>query len=220
MAKDIKFNLEAREAMKQGVDQLANAVKVTLGPKGRNVILEKKFGAPQITKDGVTVAKEVELADAFQNAGAQLVKSVASKTGDDAGDGTTTATVLAQAIVREGLKNVAAGANPMDLKRGIDKDVAAVVESIKKQMKLASDQQTIGLVAYYRFDDAGKTIEDFMHPHPAQLGDDPAAYALAVTCVSSATVPLSMASHMSSSVIIFVTLAMGSLSREFSSYNT
>ena len=130
MAKDIKFNIDAREQMKQGVDQLANAVKVTLGPKGRNVILEKKFGAPQITKDGVTVAKEVELADAFQNAGAQLVKSVASKTGDDAGDGTTTATVLAQAIVREGLKNVAAGANPMDLKRGIDKAVAVVVENI------------------------------------------------------------------------------------------
>ena len=133
MAKDIKFNIEAREQMKQGVDQLANAVKVTLGPKGRNVILEKKFGAPQITKDGVTVAKEVELADPFQNAGAQLVKSVASKTGDDAGDGTTTATVLAQAIVREGLKNVASGANPMDLKRGIDKAVAAVVENIKTQ---------------------------------------------------------------------------------------
>ena len=134
MAKEIKFNIEAREQMKQGVDQLANAVKVTLGPKGRNVIIEKKFGAPHITKDGVTVAKEIELADAFQNAGAQLVKSVASKTGDDAGDGTTTATVLAQSIVSVGLKNVAAGANPMDLKRGIDKAVAKVVEYIKSQI--------------------------------------------------------------------------------------
>ena len=139
MAKEIKFNIEAREQMKQGVDQLANAVKVTLGPKGRNVIIEKKFGAPQITKDGVTVAKEIELADAFQNAGAQLVKSVASKTGDDAGDGTTTATVLAQAIVREGLKNVTAGANPMDLKRGIDKAVAKVVESIKGMSEQVGD---------------------------------------------------------------------------------
>ncbi len=139
MAKDIKFNLEARDLMKQGVDQLANAVKVTLGPKGRNVIIEKKFGAPHITKDGVTVAKEVELADPFQNAGAQLVKSVASKTGDDAGDGTTTATVLAQAIVREGLRNVAAGANPMDLKRGIDKAVSSVVASIKEMSEVVGD---------------------------------------------------------------------------------
>jgi chaperonin GroEL len=148
MAKEIKFNIEAREQMKQGVDQLANAVKVTLGPKGRNVIIEKKFGAPQITKDGVTVAKEIELADAFQNAGAQLVKSVASKTGDDAGDGTTTATVLAQAIVREGLKNVTAGANPMDLKRGIDKAVAKVVESIKAQSEqVGSDYDKIEQVA-------------------------------------------------------------------------
>ena len=166
MAKDIKFNLEAREAMKQGVDQLANAVKVTLGPKGRNVILEKKFGAPQITKDGVTVAKEVELADAFQNAGAQLVKSVASKTGDDAGDGTTTATVLAQAIVREGLKNVAAGANPMDLKRGIDKAVAAVVESIKKQSEpVAADYQKIEQVAAVSANndpEIGKLLADAM----------------------------------------------------------
>ena len=133
MAKDIKFNIDARDELKKGVDELANAVKVTLGPKGRNVIIEKKFGAPHITKDGVTVAKEVELADAFQNTGAQLVKSVASKTGDDAGDGTTTATVLAQSIVGVGLKNVTAGANPMDLKRGIDKAVAKVVESIKSQ---------------------------------------------------------------------------------------
>ena len=148
MAKEIKFNIEAREQMKQGVDQLANAVKVTLGPKGRNVIIEKKFGAPQITKDGVTVAKEIELADAFQNAGAQLVKSVASKTGDDAGDGTTTATVLAQAIVREGLKNVTAGANPMDLKRGIDKAVAKVVESIAAQSeKVGDDYNKIEQVA-------------------------------------------------------------------------
>ena len=148
MAKEIKFNIEARDQMKQGVDQLANAVKVTLGPKGRNVIIEKKFGAPQITKDGVTVAKEIELADAFQNAGAQLVKSVASKTGDDAGDGTTTATVLAQAIVREGLKNVTAGANPMDLKRGIDKAVAKVVESIKAQSEqVGNDYDKIEQVA-------------------------------------------------------------------------
>ena len=166
MAKDIKFNIEAREQMKQGVDQLANAVKVTLGPKGRNVILEKKFGAPQITKDGVTVAKEVELADPFQNAGAQLVKSVASKTGDDAGDGTTTATVLAQAIVREGLKNVAAGANPMDLKRGIDKAVAAVVESIKTQSEpVASDYQKIEQVATVSANndpEIGKLLADAM----------------------------------------------------------
>lgn len=148
MAKDIKFNIDAREQMQQGVDQLANAVKVTLGPKGRNVIIEKKFGAPQITKDGVTVAKEVELADPFQNAGAQLVKSVASKTGDDAGDGTTTATVLAQAIVREGLKNVTAGANPMDLKRGIDKAVKAVVAHLKEQAEqVGNDYQKIEQVA-------------------------------------------------------------------------
>ena len=133
MAKEIKFNIQAREELKKGVDELADAVKVTLGPKGRNVIIEKKFGAPHITKDGVTVAKEIELEDPFQNMGAQLVKEVASKTGDDAGDGTTTATVLAQAIVNVGLKNVAAGANPMDLKRGIDKAVAKVVEGIKAQ---------------------------------------------------------------------------------------
>ena len=124
--------MDARDLLKKGVDQLANAVKVTLGPKGRNVVIEKKFGAPQITKDGVTVAKEVELENKFENTGAQLVKSVASKTGDDAGDGTTTATILTQAIVTEGLKNVTAGANPMDLKRGIDKAVAAVVAFIKE----------------------------------------------------------------------------------------
>jgi chaperonin GroEL len=138
-AKEIRFNTDARDLMRQGVDELANAVKVTLGPKGRNVIIEKKFGAPQITKDGVTVAKEIELADSFKNTGAQLVKSVASKTGEDAGDGTTTATVLAQSIVNVGLKNVTAGANPMDLKRGIDKAVAAVVENIKKQSKAVGD---------------------------------------------------------------------------------
>ena len=139
MAKEIKVNIQAREELKKGVDELADAVKVTLGPKGRNVIIEKKFGAPHITKDGVTVAKEIELEDPFQNMGAQLVKEVASKTGDDAGDGTTTATVLAQAIVNVGLKNVAAGANPMDLKRGIDKAVAKVVEGIKAQAQEVGD---------------------------------------------------------------------------------
>ncbi len=139
MAKEIKFNIQAREELKKGVDELADAVKVTLGPKGRNVIIEKKFGAPHITKDGVTVAKEIELEDPFQNMGAQLVKEVASKTGDDAGDGTTTATVLAQAIVNVGLKNIAAGANPMDLKRGIDKAVAKVVEGIKAQAQEVGD---------------------------------------------------------------------------------
>ena len=133
MAKDIKYDVDARELLRQGADALANAVKVTLGPKGRNVVIEKKFGAPRITKDGVSVAKEIELEDPFQNAGAQFVKSVASKTGDDAGDGTTTATVLTQAILTEGMKNVAAGANPLDLKRGIDKAVGKVVESIKAQ---------------------------------------------------------------------------------------
>ena len=139
MAKEIKFDVDAREMLKQGVDQLANAVKVTLGPKGRNVVIEKKFGAPQITKDGVTVAKEVELENRFENTGAQLVKSVASKTGDDAGDGTTTATILTQAIVNEGLKNVTAGANPMDLKRGIDKAVKAVVAYIKENAEIVDD---------------------------------------------------------------------------------
>lgn len=139
MAKEIKFNIEARSAMKDGVDALANAVKVTLGPKGRNVVIEKKFGAPQITKDGVTVAKEIELSDAYQNIGAQMVREVASKTADLAGDGTTTATVLAQSIVSVGIKNVTAGANPMDLKRGIDKAVAAVVENLKSQSKEVGD---------------------------------------------------------------------------------
>ena len=132
MAKNISYNIEARDALKRGVDQLANAVKVTLGPKGRNVIIDKKFGAPHITKDGVSVAKEIELADAAENLGAQLVKEVASKTGDQAGDGTTTATVLTQAIVSVGLKNVTAGANPMDLKRGMDKAVSAIVANITR----------------------------------------------------------------------------------------
>ncbi len=148
MAKEIKFNIQAREELKKGVDELANAVKVTLGPKGRNVIIEKKFGAPHITKDGVTVAKEIELECPFQNMGAQLVKEVASKTGDDAGDGTTTATVLAQAIVNVGLKNVTAGANPMDLKRGIDKAVAKVVEGIRAQaQEVGEDFEKIESVA-------------------------------------------------------------------------
>ncbi|MFN5830712.1 MAG: chaperonin GroEL, partial [Bacteroidota bacterium] len=148
MAKEITFNLEARDAMKRGVDALANAVKVTLGPKGRNVIIDKKFGAPAITKDGVTVAKEIELKDTVENMGAQLLKEVASKTADIAGDGTTTATVLAQAIVTGGLKNVAAGANPMDLKRGIDKAVSAVVANLQKQSKkVGDDNQKIEQVA-------------------------------------------------------------------------
>src|SRR5690606_20870304 len=135
MAKEILFDIEARDGIRRGVDALANAVKVTLGPRGRNVIIGKSFGAPQVTKDGVTVAKEIELDDALENMGAQMVKEVASKTNDLAGDGTTTATVLAQAIVKEGLRNVAAGANPMDLKRGIDKAVAAIVADLEKQAK-------------------------------------------------------------------------------------
>ena len=139
MAKNITFDIDARDGLRKGVDALANAVKVTLGPKGRNVIITKSFGAPQVTKDGVTVAKEIELADALENMGAQMVKEVASKTNDLAGDGTTTATVLAQAIVKEGLKNVAAGANPMDLKRGIDKAVDAIVENLAKQSKKVGD---------------------------------------------------------------------------------
>ncbi|NMB05243.1 MAG: chaperonin GroEL, partial [Bacteroidales bacterium] len=148
MAKEIKFNMDARDLLKKGVDELADAVKVTLGPKGRNVIIDKKYGAPQITKDGVTVAKEVELEDAFQNMGAQLVKEVASKTNDDAGDGTTTATVLAQSIIGVGLKNVTAGANPMDLKRGIDKAVAKVVENLKEQaVEVGDDLKKIENVA-------------------------------------------------------------------------
>lgn len=148
MAKDLRFNIEARDLLKQGIDKLANAVKITLGPKGRNVVIDKKFGAPHITKDGVTVAKEIELSNPFENMGAQMVKEVASKTGDDAGDGTTTATVLAQAIVQVGLKNVTAGANPMDLKRGIDKAVKKVVESIKAQSEqVGEDSDKIQQVA-------------------------------------------------------------------------
>ncbi len=166
MAKDIKYDVDARDLMKQGVDQLANAVKVTLGPKGRNVVIEKKFGAPQITKDGVTVAKEVELEDKFQNAGAQLVKSVASKTGDDAGDGTTTATILTQAIVNEGLKNVTAGANPMDLKRGIDKAVAKVIEYIKENAEVVGDNydkiEQVATVSANNDPEIGKLLADAM----------------------------------------------------------
>ena len=166
MAKEILFNIDARDQLKKGIDTLANAVKVTLGPKGRNVIIEKKFGAPHITKDGVTVAKEVELADAYQNTGAQLVKEVASKTGDDAGDGTTTATVLAQAIVAEGLKNVTAGASPMDIKRGIDKAVAKVVESIKSQAEMVGDNydkiEQVGTVSANNDPIIGKLIADAM----------------------------------------------------------
>ena len=166
MAKEILFNIDARDQLKKGVDALANAVKVTLGPKGRNVIIEKKFGAPHITKDGVTVAKEIELADAYQNTGAQLVKEVASKTGDDAGDGTTTATVLAQAIVAEGLKNVTAGASPMDIKRGIDKAVAKVVESIRDQAETVGDNydkiEQVATVSANNDPVIGKLIADAM----------------------------------------------------------
>lgn len=166
MAKEIRFNMDARDLLKKGVDQLADAVKVTLGPKGRNVIIEKKFGAPQITKDGVTVAKEVELEDHFENTGAQLVKSVASKTGDDAGDGTTTATILAQSIVNVGLKNVTAGANPMDLKRGIDKAVAAVVEYIKNNAEKVDDNydkiEQVATVSANNDPEIGKLIADAM----------------------------------------------------------
>ena len=166
MAKEILFNMDARDQLKKGVDELANAVKVTLGPKGRNVIIEKKFGAPHITKDGVSVAKEIELADAYMNTGAQLVKSVASKTNDDAGDGTTTATLLAQAIITEGLRNVTAGANPMDLKRGIDKAVTKVVESIKAQSEeVGADYDKIEQVASISANndaEIGKLIADAM----------------------------------------------------------
>ena len=166
MAKEIKFDIESRDLLKRGVDQLANAVKVTLGPKGRNVIIEKKFGAPHITKDGVSVAKEVELADPYENMGAQIVKEVASKTGDDAGDGTTTATVLAQAIINVGLKNVAAGANPMDLKRGIDKAVAEVVSSIKAQAQEIDDDynkiEQVATISANNDNEIGKLIADAM----------------------------------------------------------
>ena len=166
MAKDIKFNTEARDVLKQGVDQLANAVKVTLGPKGRNVVLEKKFGAPQITKYGVTVAKEIELEDKLANTGAQLVKSVASKTGDDAGDGTTTATILTQAIVNEGLKNVTAGANPLDVKRGIDKAVDKVVEYIKANAEVVGNNydkiEQVATVSANNDPEIGKLLADAM----------------------------------------------------------
>lgn len=166
MAKEIKYNIESRDLLKRGVDQLANAVKVTLGPKGRNVVIEKKFGAPQITKDGVTVAKEIELENRFENTGAQLVKSVASKTGDDAGDGTTTATILTQAIVTEGLKNVTAGANPMDLKRGIDKAVNAVVDYIKNNSEQVGDNydkiEQVATVSANNDLEIGKLLADAM----------------------------------------------------------
>ena len=166
MAKELKYDVEARELLKEGADMLANAVKVTLGPKGRNVVIDKKFGAPRITKDGVSVAKEIELDNAFQNAGAQLVKSVASKTGDDAGDGTTTATVLAQAILTEGMKNVAAGANPLDVKRGIDKAVAKVVENIKAQAEQVEESydkiEQVATISANNDAEIGKLIADGM----------------------------------------------------------
>ena len=166
MSKEIKFNIDARDALKKGVDELANAVKITLGPKGRNVIIEKKFGAPQITKDGVTVAKEVELACPFENMGAHLVREVASKTNDNAGDGTTTATVLAQSIIGVGLKNVTAGANPMDLKRGIDKAVAKVVESIASQAEAIGDSfekiENVAKISANGDDSIGKLIAEAM----------------------------------------------------------
>lgn len=166
MAKDIRYNVDAREALREGANALANAVKVTLGPKGRNVVIDKKFGAPRITKDGVTVAKEIELEDSFENAGAQLVKSVASKTGDDAGDGTTTATVLTQAILTEGMKNVAAGANPLDLKRGMDKAVAKVVEGIKAQAEQVGESyekiEQVASISANNDAEIGKLIADGM----------------------------------------------------------
>ena len=166
MAKEIKFDIDARNLMKEGADALANAVKVTLGPKGRNVVIDKKFGAPQVTKDGVTVAKEIELEDRFQNMGAQMVKEVASKTNDQAGDGTTTATVLAQSIINVGLKNVAAGANPMDLKRGIDKAVALVVADLQKQSQAVGDDyskiEQVGTISANNDEKIGKLIADAM----------------------------------------------------------
>ena len=166
MAKEIKFNIDARDALKKGVDQLADAVKVTLGPKGRNVIIEKKFGAPAVTKDGVTVAKEVELKDKTENLGAQLVKEVASKTNDDAGDGTTTATVLAQALVSVGMKNVIAGANPIDLKRGMDKAVAKIVDSLKGQAQEVGDDlkkiEQVASISANNDHEIGKLISEAM----------------------------------------------------------
>ena len=166
MAKEIKFNADVRSKMKEGADQLANAVKVTLGPKGRNVVIDKKFGAPHVTKDGVTVAKEVELKDKYENMGAQMVKEVASKTNEQAGDGTTTATVLAQAIINVGIKNVTAGANPMDLKRGIDKAVETVVAELKKQSQAVGDDyskvEQVGTVSANNDGYIGKLIADAM----------------------------------------------------------
>ncbi|MFQ5335103.1 MAG: chaperonin GroEL, partial [Flavobacteriales bacterium] len=166
MAKNISYDSEARDTLKKGVDALANAVKVTLGPKGRNVVLDKKFGAPQVSKDGVTVAKEIELKDPLENMGAQMMKEVASKTGDSAGDGTTTATVLAQSIVTTGMKNVAAGANPMDLKRGIDKAVDAVVEELHKQSKSVGDNsekiQQVATISANNDGTIGKFIAEAM----------------------------------------------------------
>ncbi|MCC6915561.1 MAG: chaperonin GroEL, partial [Rhodospirillaceae bacterium] len=170
-AKDVKFSADARERMLRGVDILANAVRVTLGPKGRNVVIEKSFGAPRITKDGVTVAKEIELKDKFENMGAQMVKEVASKTNDLAGDGTTTATVLAQAIVREGAKAVAAGVNPMDLKRGIDKAVEAVVEDVKKRSKKIKTNDEIaqvGTISANGQEEIGKILAEAM----AKVGNE------------------------------------------------
>jgi chaperonin GroEL len=165
-SKEIKFNIEARDSLKKGVDQLANAVKVTLGPKGRNVVIDKKFGAPQITKDGVTVAKEIELSNKIENLGAQMVKEVASKTNDDAGDGTTTATVLAQSLVTVGLKNVTAGANPMDLKRGIDKAVTTVIEALKAQSKEVGDDfkkiEQVATISANNDNEIGKLIAEAM----------------------------------------------------------
>src|SRR6201994_4095088 len=166
MAKQVKYNVEARDKLKKGVDALANAVKVTLGPKGRNVIIDKKFGAPSVTKDGVTVAKEIELKDPVENMGAQMLKEVASKTADIAGDGTTTATVLAQAIVTAGIKNVAAGANPMDLKRGIDKAVAAVVKNLQGQSQDVGDDfskiKQVASISANNDDVIGEMIADAM----------------------------------------------------------
>ena len=175
MAKNIMYGTDARNALLAGVDKLANTVKITLGPKGRNVVLDKKYGTPLITNDGVTIAKEIELEDSFQNMGAQLVKEVASKTGDDAGDGTTTATVLAQSIVNVGLKNVSAGANPMDLKRGIDKAVAKVVESIKSQSEEVGDDfekiESVARISANNDSEIGQLIAEAMKKVKKESGD-------------------------------------------------
>ena len=199
MAKAITFNLEARDAMKRGVDALANAVKVTLGPKGRNVIIDRKFGAPQITKDGVTVAKEIELKDAVENMGAQLLKEVASKTADIAGDGTTTATVLAQAIITAGLKNVAAGANPMDLKRGIDKAVEAVVANLKLQSQNVGDDikmiESVATISANNDATIGKLIASAMEKvKKAAEGNDAAA--IKTACDELIQASQALAQHM------------------------